>query len=241
MTEHAPEETREPAMARTARTARTVRTVRTTPLHSVHAAAGASFTDFGGWQMPLRYASDLAEHHAVRRSAGIFDLSHMGEVKVTGSGAAAALDHALVGRISKVALGRARYTMIVAEDGGVIDDLIVYHVGDQEYLVVPNAGNRERVAAELVARCAGFDCEVADISLTMALIAVQGPRAEEILRGVIDSGAGIPAALRPEEGAPADNGDCGPDDDGPQVDGVLGAAEQLEAVLTRVARAGQQD
>ena len=208
MTEHAPEETRESAMARTARTARTV---RTTPLHSVHAAAGASFTDFGGWQMPLRYASDLAEHHAVRRSAGIFDLSHMGEVKVTGSGAAAALDHALVGRISKVALGRARYTMIVAEDGGVIDDLIVYHVGDQEYLVVPNAGNRERVAAELVARCAGFDCEVADISLTMALIAVQGPRAEEILRGVIDSGAGIPAALRPEEGAPADDGDCGPD------------------------------
>ena len=205
MTEHAPEETRESAMARTART------VRTTPLHSVHAAAGASFTDFGGWQMPLRYASDLVEHHAVRRSAGIFDLSHMGEVKVTGSGAAAALDHALVGRISKVALGRARYTMIVAEDGGVIDDLIVYHVGDQEYLVVPNAGNRERVAAELVARCAGFDCEVADISLTMALIAVQGPRAEEILRGVIDSGAGIPAALRPEEGAPADDGDCGPD------------------------------
>lgn len=209
MTEHRPpEETRESAMARTVRT---VRTVRTTPLHSVHAAAGASFTDFGGWQMPLRYASDLAEHHAVRRSAGIFDLSHMGEVKVTGPGAAAALDHALVGWISKVALGRARYTMIVAEDGGIIDDLIVYHVGDQEYLVVPNAGNRERVAAELAARCAGFDCEVADISLTMALIAVQGPRAEEILRGVIGSGAGMPAALRPEEGAPDDGGDCGPD------------------------------
>ena len=219
MTAHDPqEEIRESAAARTAHTvhtvhtAHTVHTVRTTPLHSVHAAAGASFTDFGGWQMPLRYASDLAEHHAVRRGAGIFDLSHMGEVKVTGPGAAAALDHALVGRISKVALGRARYTMIVAEDGGVIDDLIVYHVGDQEYLVVPNAGNRERVAAELVARCAGFDCEVDDISLTMALIAVQGPRAEEILRGVIDSGAGIPAALRPEEeGVPADDGDCGPD------------------------------
>ncbi len=114
--------------------------VRTTPLHSVHAAAGASFTDFGGWQMPLRYASDLAEHHAVRRRAGIFDLSHMGEVKVTGPGAAEAPDHALVGSISKVMLGRARYTMIVAEDGGVIDDLIVYHVGDQAYLVVPALG-----------------------------------------------------------------------------------------------------
>ena len=186
--------------------------VRTTPLHSVHAAAGASFTDFGGWQMPLRYASDLAEHHAVRRRAGIFDLSHMGEVKVTGPGAAEALDHALVGSISKVALGRARYTMIVAEDGGVIDDLIVYHVGDQEYLVVPNAGNRERVADELVSRCRDFDCEVNDISLTMALIAVQGPRAEEILRDVVDSGAGIPSALRPEdEGVPTADEDCGPD------------------------------
>ena len=186
--------------------------VRTTPLHSVHAAAGASFTDFGGWQMPLRYASDLAEHHAVRRRAGIFDLSHMGEVKVTGPGAAEALDHALVGSISKVMLGRARYTMIVAEDGGVIDDLIVYHVGDQEYLVVPNAGNRERVADELVSRCRDFDCEVKDISLTMALIAVQGPLAEEILRDIVDSGAGIPSALRPEdEGGPTAAEDCGPD------------------------------
>ena len=86
--------------------------LRTTPLHHVHTALGASFTDFGGWQMPLRYTSDLAEHHAVRRSAGIFDLSHMGEVKVTGPEAGAALDHALVGALSAVAVGRARYTMI---------------------------------------------------------------------------------------------------------------------------------
>lgn len=183
---------------------------RRTALHGVHEALGASFTDFGGWDMPLRYASDLAEHHAVRRSAGIFDLSHMGEVKVTGPGAAAALDHALVGTISKVGLGRARYTMIVAKDGGILDDLIVYHVGDEEYLVVPNAGNRERVAAALAERCAGFECEVEEISLRTSLIAVQGPRAEEILRGVVESGAAIPAALRPVEGGDAD-GDCGPD------------------------------
>lgn len=183
---------------------------RRTALHGVHEALGASFTDFGGWDMPLRYASDLAEHHAVRRSAGIFDLSHMGEVKVTGPGAAAALDHALVGTISKVGLGRARYTMIVAEDGGILDDLIVYHVGDEEYLVVPNASNRERVAAALAERCAGFECEVEEISLRTSLIAVQGPRAEEILRGVVESGAAIPAALRPVEGGDAD-GDCGPD------------------------------
>lgn len=180
-----------------------------TPLHAVHAGLDASFTDFGGWEMPLRYTSDLAEHRAVRTSAGIFDLSHMGEVKVTGPGAAAALDQALVGAISKVALGRARYTMIVAPDGGILDDLIVYHVGDEEFLVVPNAGNRERVAAELVRRCAGFDCEVVDISLSTGLIAVQGPRAEEILRGVVESGAGIPAALRPAEDPTS--GDCGAD------------------------------
>ena len=159
--------------------------LRCTPLHSVHAALGASFTDFGGWRMPLRYASDLAEHHAVRRSAGVFDLSHMGEVKVTGPGAAAALDHALVGAISKVALGRARYTMIVGADGGVIDDLIVYRVGEEEYLVVPNAGNRERVAGLLARRCAGFGARVEDLSLSIALIAVQGPRADRDRKSVV--------------------------------------------------------
>ena len=183
--------------------------LRTTPLHRVHTALGASFTDFGGWQMPLRYTSDLAEHHAVRRSAGIFDLSHMGEVKVAGPEAGAALDHALVGALSAVAVGRARYTMMVSPSGGVIDDLIVYHVGDEEYLVVPNAGNRERVAAELVARCAGFDCTVEDISLRTCLIAVQGPRAQEVLVGVVESGAAMPGALRPLEGSEEE--DCGPD------------------------------
>ena len=183
--------------------------LRTTPLHRVHTALGASFTDFGGWQMPLRYTSDLAEHHAVRRSAGMFDLSHMGEVKVAGPEAGAALDHALVGALSAVAVGRARYTMIVSPSGGVIDDLIVYHVGDEEYLVVPNAGNRERVAAELVARCAGFDCTVEDISLRTCLIAVQGPRAQEVLVGVVESGAAMPGALRPLEGSEEE--DCGPD------------------------------
>ena len=159
--------------------------------------------------MPLRYTSDLAEHHAVRRSAGIFDLSHMGEVKVAGPEAGTALDHALVGALSAVAVGRARYTMIVSPSGGVIDDLIVYHVGDEEYLVVPNAGNRERVAAELVARCAGFDCTVEDISLRTCLIAVQGPRAQEVLVGVVESGAAMPDALRPLEGSEEE--DCGPD------------------------------
>lgn len=183
---------------------------RRTPLHPVHRELEAVFTDFGGWEMPLRYGSDLAEHHAVRTSAGLFDLSHMGEVKVEGPGAGAALDHALVGRISAVAVGRARYSMMVTDRGGIIDDLIVYHVGQEEFLVVPNASNREHVAAELVARCAGFEAVVTDMSLSTALLAVQGPRAEEVLRGVVESGAGIPAALRPAPDGPDDEG-CGPD------------------------------
>ncbi|MBO3724512.1 glycine cleavage system protein T [Actinomyces bowdenii] len=183
---------------------------RRTPLHSVHRELEAVFTDFGGWEMPLRYGSDLAEHRAVRTSAGLFDLSHMGEVKVEGPGADQALDHALVGRISAVAVGRARYSMMVTDQGGIIDDLIVYHVGDEEFLVVPNAANREQVAAELAARCAGFEAAVSDISLSTALLAVQGPRAEEVLRGVVESGAGIPAALRPEPGQSQDE-DCGAD------------------------------
>ncbi|MBF0695903.1 glycine cleavage system aminomethyltransferase GcvT [Actinomyces bowdenii] len=183
---------------------------RRTPLHAVHRELEAVFTDFGGWEMPLRYGSDLAEHRAVRTSAGLFDLSHMGEVKVEGPGVGQALDRALVGRVSALAVGRARYSMMVTEEGGIIDDLIVYHVGQEEFLVVPNASNREEVAVELVARCAGLEAAVTDISPRTALLAVQGPRAEEILRGVVESGAGIPAALRPEPGGARDE-DCGAD------------------------------
>ncbi|WP_128773418.1 glycine cleavage system aminomethyltransferase GcvT [Actinomyces oricola] len=180
-----------------------------TPLHSVHTRLGASFTDFGGWRMPLRYASDIAEHRAVRSSAGIFDLSHMGEIGVSGPGALAALDHALTGAMGTLAVGRARYTMIVDASGGVIDDLIVYRVCDEELLVVPNASNRDRVAAELMVRSEGFDCEVADLSLSTALLAVQGPRAQEVLRGVVESGAAMPAALRPAASRASEG--CGAD------------------------------
>ena len=97
-----------------------------TALYEEHKKAGASFTDFGGWQMPLKYDSELAEHHAVRNAAGLFDLSHMGEVWVTGPDAAAFLDYALAGKLSAVAVGKAKYSLICQEDGGIIDDLISY-------------------------------------------------------------------------------------------------------------------
>jgi aminomethyltransferase len=157
-----------------------------TALHEEHKKLGASFTDFGGWQMPLKYSSELAEHHAVRKSAGIFDLSHMGEVWVTGPDAAAFLDYALVGKISAMAVGKAKYSLICNEEGGIIDDLITYRRpaaadSTDRFLVVPNAGNAKVVADALAERAAGFDVVVDDVSAATSLIAVQGPKAEGIL------------------------------------------------------------
>jgi aminomethyltransferase len=166
-------------------------TEKYTALHDEHKKLGASFTDFGGWQMPLKYSSELAEHHAVRKSAGLFDLSHMGEVWVTGPDAAAFLDYALAGKLSAVAVGKAKYSLICQEDGGIIDDLITYRLpaaedGMAKYLVVPNAGNAVAVAAALAQRAGsaqegGFDVEVQDVSADTSLVAVQGPNAEAIL------------------------------------------------------------
>jgi aminomethyltransferase len=166
-------------------------TEKHTALYEEHKKLGASFTDFGGWQMPLKYSSELAEHHAVRKSAGLFDLSHMGEVWVSGPDAAAFLDYALVGKISAMAIGKAKYSLLTNEDGGIIDDLITYRrpaqdVGGDKFLVVPNAGNAQVVAAALAERAGtgkegGFDVVVDDASAATSLIAVQGPRAEEIL------------------------------------------------------------
>ncbi|WP_345750957.1 glycine cleavage system aminomethyltransferase GcvT [Microbacterium rhizophilus] len=157
---------------------------RESPLRAEHEALGASFTDFGGWLMPVRYTSDLAEHHAVRQAAGLFDISHMGEILVEGAAAGEFLDHALAGAISAVPVGKAKYTMILAPDGGIVDDLIVYRLQDEVFLVIANAGNRETVARELTHRVAGFDATVEDQSDDYALIALQGPAAERILGAV---------------------------------------------------------
>lgn len=158
-----------------------VATERHSPLDAVHRSAGASFTDFAGWQMPVRYSSDLAEHHAVRTTSGLFDLSHMGEIALIGPAAAAALDHALAGRLSAIQIGQAKYSLLLAEDGGIIDDLVVYRTGDDRYLVVANASNAAVVADELRARAAGFDTIVSDESDDIALIALQGPDARAVL------------------------------------------------------------
>ncbi|MDQ1076542.1 aminomethyltransferase [Microbacterium testaceum] len=120
---------------------------RTSPLHDRHEALGASFTDFGGWNMPVRYTSDLAEHHAVRTAAGLFDISHMAEFVVEGPRAAVFLDYVLAGRLSTMKIGKAKYSLVLAESGGIVDDVIVYRTGEQRFLVISNAANRDAVAA----------------------------------------------------------------------------------------------
>ncbi|OKH78812.1 glycine cleavage system protein T [Mycobacterium sp. ST-F2] len=160
-------------------------TTPASPLLDEHRSLAASFTDFAGWEMPLKYGSELAEHRAVREVAGLFDLSHMGEIAVTGPQAAAALDFALAGEASKIGLGRAKYSLMCDADGGVIDDLVVYRLGDEHFLVVANAANAPTVARELVSRAEQFDAQVDDQSLETALIAVQGPASEAIVSALV--------------------------------------------------------
>ncbi|MFK4598287.1 glycine cleavage system aminomethyltransferase GcvT [Streptomyces pristinaespiralis] len=160
---------------------------RLTALDALHRSLGATMTDFAGWDMPLRYGSERDEHNAVRTKAGLFDLSHMGEITVTGPQAVDLLNYALVGNIGTVGTGRARYTMICREDGGILDDLIVYRLGEDEYMVVANAGNAQIVLDALTARAQGFDATVRDDRDAYALIAVQGPESPDILKSLTDA------------------------------------------------------
>jgi len=210
---------------------------RHTPLTAVHERLGATLTDFAGWLMPLRYGSELAEHRAVRAAAGLFDLSHMGEITVTGPDAAAALDYALVGDLSALAPGRARYTMICAPDGGVLDDLIVYRLAGDEFLVVANAANTAAVHAALAERAAGRGALVADETAEYALIAVQGPRAAGILAPLTSAEL---ASVRYYAGQPAEVAGCAvllartgyTGEDGFELFARPGDAERLWAALT---------
>ena len=171
---------------------------RYSPLHAVHESLGASFTDFAGFMMPVRYDSDLAEHHAVRTAAGIFDISHMAEISVTGPEAGAFLDYALAGKLSAINIGQAKYSLLLNEAGGIIDDLVVYRLGEQHWLVVANAGNRFPAVEALNHRTTGFDVNVKDESDATALIAVQGPNALDILKHTVGLELAAEAAERPE-------------------------------------------
>lgn len=160
---------------------------RPTPLEDVHIAQGARLTDFAGWRMPLKYSSELAEHQAVRTTAGLFDLSHMGELRLRGPQAAAALDHALVGRLSAIAVGRAKYSLLCDENGGILDDLVTYRIAEDEFLVIANASNTAVVREALAARIPDFDVTLTDETEQTALIAVQGPASQAIVQGLVST------------------------------------------------------
>jgi aminomethyltransferase len=161
-------------------------TVHETPLADRHVALCARMIDFAGWRMPVQYTSILDEHRAVRERVGLFDLSHMGELWVEGQEAAAALDAAVVSAPSRLAVGRAQYSMIVAPDGGILDDLIIYRLADDRFMVVANAGNAAVVSDALAERLAGTRAILDDHSLATGLVAIQGPRAVDVLRPLTD-------------------------------------------------------
>ena len=160
--------------------------VHQTPLRERHLALGARMTTFSGWEMPLQYAGILEEHRAVRERAGLFDLSHMGELFVEGPEAAQALSAAVVSEPPRLAVGRAQYSMICAANGGILDDLIVYRLADERFLVVANAGNAPLVSDLLAQRIAPYRAILDDRSLATALVAIQGPRSIEIMAPLTD-------------------------------------------------------
>jgi aminomethyltransferase len=161
-------------------------TLLATPLADRHRALGAKMVEFAGWSMPIQYTGILEEHRAVRSRAGLFDLTHMGELFVEGSGAGPALDYALVGEASSLKVGRAHYSMICFPEGGVLDDIIVYRLAEERFMVVANASNSAAVSDALAERFQGLKAILDDRSLTTALVAIQGPLSVEILGPLTD-------------------------------------------------------
>ncbi|MEE2775223.1 MAG: glycine cleavage system aminomethyltransferase GcvT [Acidobacteriota bacterium] len=160
----------------------TARALERTPLHECHAALGARLVEFAGWAMPVQYSSGIEEHLVVRRAAGLFDVSHMGEIVVSGAGASAWLEWLTPSRLSSLRPGEARYTALLTTDGTYIDDLLVYRF-EHHYWLVVNAANTQAVLAWLQQQLVA-GVEVRDASREIALVALQGPGAEEILRSL---------------------------------------------------------
>jgi aminomethyltransferase len=181
--------------------------LRHTALYDRHAAAGAKLVPFAGWEMPVQYAGVREEHVAVREHAGVFDVSHMGEVETRGRGASAFLQRMLSNDVAKIAVGGAQYSVLCREDGGVLDDLFTYRLGEQRFLTVTNASNHEKDLAWLRAHAAGFDVELLDRIDDYAMLAVQGPAARGLLAPLLGAGEELPARFRTAEltvaGAPA--------------------------------------
>ncbi|MEO6143155.1 MAG: glycine cleavage system aminomethyltransferase GcvT [Dermatophilaceae bacterium] len=158
---------------------------KTSPLHDRHVALGAKMADFGGWQMPIEYPGGgvVREHTAVRERVGIFDVSHLGKASVKGPGAAAFINSVLTNDLGRITEGKAQYTLCCDETGGVVDDLIVYLRADDDVFLIPNASNTAEVVRRLQA-AAPADLEIENLHDRYAVIAVQGPKSDEVLESL---------------------------------------------------------
>ena len=166
------------------------RTLRTTPLNRAHRAAGARMVPFAGWDMPVQYTGVLDEHMAVRTHAGMFDVSHMGEIEVRGPEAQALLQHVTSNDVSRLTAGKIQYTALTTPDGTFVDDLLIYERGDGDYLLVVNAGNAAKDFDWLRYHAKGFEVRVEDVSDDYFQIALQGPKAESILQPLTKAALG---------------------------------------------------
>jgi aminomethyltransferase len=161
-------------------------TLKRTPLFERHRAAGAKLVPFAGWEMPVQYEGVRQEHLAVRGGAGVFDVSHMGQVEVGGPQALHLLQRVLSNDVRRIPEGGAQYSVTCREDGGILDDVFAYRLGERRFLVVTNASNHEKDLGWLERHAADFDADVRDRLADFAMLAVQGPRARALVEGLSD-------------------------------------------------------
>ncbi len=168
--------------------------LRKTPLNALHKRLGAKMVNFGGWDMPVEYPSSgglMAEHKAVRGGVGLFDVSHMGDIRIhtgkTPGGALAAVQHICMNDASKLAIGQAHYSAMLYPQGTFVDDVIVHRLGEDDFLLVINAGTREKDILWVRQNTSGFDCVVEDLSDAYTQLAIQGPRATDVLQKLTDA------------------------------------------------------
>jgi len=168
--------------------------LRKTPLNALHRRLGAKMVNFGGWDMPVEYPSSgglIAEHKAVRASVGVFDVSHMGDIRIRSAGkpggALAAVQHISMNDVSKLAIGQAHYSAMLYPEGTFVDDVIVHRLGEDDYLLVINAGTREKDVNWVRENTKSFDCVVEDLSDAYTQLAIQGPRAVDVMKKLTDA------------------------------------------------------
>ena len=168
----------------------TTPTIRKTALNAVHRQMGAKMVEFNGWDMPVEYPTSggiIAEHMAVRTGVGIFDVSHMGDIRLSGPGALAAVQHISMNDAARLAVGQAQYSALLYPQGTFVDDVIVHRLADDEYLLVINAGTREKDFNWVRENTRNFDCRVENLSDDFTQIAIQGPRAVVVLQKLTDA------------------------------------------------------